>query len=202
MGLSSALFVGQPVEEELLCSLCMDVFDRPVNACKEGHTFCAACLTSAQANAPTCPQCRGELFSTPPPNRPLHNMISKLSVRCSNSGAQSGAAPAPPQKRRHSDAAASGDAPEQPTEPRQKQRRTDSGRDSPGQLRTGSAAASADPDPPARGTAGCQWTGTVEQLAEHMKACAFVRVRCGLPGCTLPTQAPSLPLPSFNSVLC
>ena len=190
MGFSSALFVSQPVEEELLCSLCMDVFDRPVNACKEGHTFCTACLTSARASASTCPQCRGELFPTPTPNRPLHNMVSKLSVRCSNSGAQSAAPEEPSQKRRHSDAAASADVPghdaEQPTEPRQKQRRTDSGRDSLGQLSTASAAVSADPQ--ARETAGCQWTGTLEQLDEHVKTCAFVRLRCGFPGCTSPTQ--------------
>lgn len=147
MGFASTLFVEQPVEEELLCSLCLEVFDRPVNACAQGHTFCTTCLTQAQASRQTCPQCRGELFSTPPPNRPLQNMISKLAVRCKNAGAFAGS---------------------EPTEPPQKQRKTD-------------AAASVDES--ARAKVGCEWTGTVEQLDEHLKMCAFILVPCGLRGC-------------------
>ncbi len=121
-------------------------------------------------------------------------MISKLPVRCSNDGAtdplqkqpQSGAAASaasvvgdlvdstePPQKQPQSGAAAAatsvvGDDGADPTEPPQKQRK----------LSTLFSA-----DLPAREKAGCQWTGTLEQLDEHLKACAFVRVRCGLPGC-------------------
>lgn len=194
MGFSSTLFIKQPVEEELLCALCLEIFDRPVNSCAEGHTFCAACLSRAQAQASdaTCPQCRGELFANAPPNRPLQNMISKLAVRCKNAGAGSDGPATPlaaspvtldvpensaeptelPAKQHQTTAAASvgaSDNDSEPTEPPLKQRKTKAG---------------ASVGTPARMEAGCGWTGTLEQLDNHLKTCTFVRIRCPLEGCS------------------
>lgn len=149
MGFPTAEYVDQPVNEDMICSLCLDVLERPLNACPEGHTFCAECLTSAQVNNDACPQCRAALLPNPPLNRPLQNMVSKLLMHCKhwNTRERDGAPPS-------------------------KQRRTSS---------TMSAALA---DTPASAQpAGCDWTGTREQLDGHLKSCAFAELKCPFFGC-------------------
>jgi len=81
MGLSTALFLTLP-DENLVCSICHDVFADPTS-CRCGHTFCAACLEQAQKRATDCPICRSkiskkDIFS----NMALWSMIGNLHIRC------------------------------------------------------------------------------------------------------------------------
>ena len=90
MGFSTEAFI-EPVDDELLCMICQDVFDAPVTACRELHTFCSGCLTDVRNSMNSrCPSCREELQATDTANRLLANMIAKKQVRCPN--ADSGAA--------------------------------------------------------------------------------------------------------------
>jgi hypothetical protein len=47
MGIECAAFID-PVDDELCCAICTDVFDAPVVACKELHTFCGECLNDVR----------------------------------------------------------------------------------------------------------------------------------------------------------
>lgn len=95
MGHDTQLFLSQPVDDNLLCGLCLDVFDKPTTACTEGHTFCAECLASIHP-PPRCPTCRSALLSPAALNRPLQNMIGNLRVCCKY---HDGGSSAPPSRR-------------------------------------------------------------------------------------------------------
>ena len=85
MGIECAAFID-PVDDELCCAICTDVFDAPVVACKELHTFCGECLYDVRKSPnPRCPSCREPLPDTCTANRPLANMIAKKQTRCPNS---------------------------------------------------------------------------------------------------------------------
>lgn len=90
MGFETNLFVQQPVDENLLCSVCHGVQEKPMVACENAHTFCVDCLVQWElhqtgANNGThvvCPDCRTAMLPNKILNRPLHKMIHALIVRC------------------------------------------------------------------------------------------------------------------------
>lgn len=88
MGFDTALFVVQPVDEDMLCHICHSVQDKPTVACKEGHTFCAGCLEGWEKRSNQCPDCRSAIPEEKVLNRPLQTIIAKLEVRCPKDGAK------------------------------------------------------------------------------------------------------------------
>ena len=91
--------VGE-VDEELVCSLCTCVLKQP-HSCQAGHTFCRECIAEWFQRSQTCPVDREPLGSleTLTRQRPLENMISRLTVRCPYHGVENGR---PAKKRRAS----------------------------------------------------------------------------------------------------
>ena len=81
MGLPRDLFL-QPVDDELICAVCMDVLDNPASACSESHMFCKACLETCVQADNRCPLDRKKLASELRLVRPVGNMIGKLAMRC------------------------------------------------------------------------------------------------------------------------
>ncbi|KAI7814650.1 hypothetical protein IRJ41_023077, partial [Triplophysa rosa] len=62
-GLSTA---GEPLSDELQCSICLDVLDNPVTTpC--GHSFCKTCLTACWEHSQVyrCPYCKGTFIQRP-----------------------------------------------------------------------------------------------------------------------------------------
>ena len=97
MGFERNRFVDQNIDEELICSICLNVFETAVTTdCV--HTFCLECVKQmVTTNKKTCPECRTNF--TPKrrrednnsiivgnyvfrPNRTANNMISKLKIKC------------------------------------------------------------------------------------------------------------------------
>lgn len=90
MGFDSNLFIHQPVNDDLVCDICYSVMEKPTCVCEEGHTFCQACCiawetrSGSNNNSASCPDCRSTM-NTKVFNRPLHNIIMSLHVRCPES---------------------------------------------------------------------------------------------------------------------
>ena len=94
MGYNTTAFIETP-DDDLLCSVCKDVFESPVNL-KCGHTFCKECLegwfaTPVCVDMPSwkrasCPTCRSQSFGQNKyyPIHSLEQIINKLHVRCKN----------------------------------------------------------------------------------------------------------------------
>ena len=80
-----SLFLCQPVDENLSCSLCLGVYDKPSTACSNGHVYCLDCLSKTKERSNACPDCRQDMLDPAPLNRPLENMISGLKLCCENS---------------------------------------------------------------------------------------------------------------------
>lgn len=79
-------------DPELLCPLCQNVWDNPVELDPCGDIFCGACLKvdrirqSKQMGANTpfrCPTCESEVQQEKQPNRVLVNVAGDVVVRCS-----------------------------------------------------------------------------------------------------------------------
>ena len=96
-GFPSNIFVTTP-QENLECSICLDVKRDPVSLCQEGHTFCRDCITRARNSASfKCPTCResipaGALYTK---NRTEKQIIEQLITKCEYATPQSSAAAAP-----------------------------------------------------------------------------------------------------------
>lgn len=86
MGIDTNRFVCS-VPDSLLCSICNDVLDQPVQCLKYQHLFCLDCITSwLQVNS-SCPLDREELLVSQ--LKPVHHVIGLLDnydVRCEFSG--------------------------------------------------------------------------------------------------------------------
>eukprot|EP00899_Mesostigma_viride_P002166 jgi/Mesvir1/11950/Mv00278-RA.1 len=83
MGFSSDAVVHQPVPKDLLCSVCLDVLERPVEGpCQ--HPACDSCLRPWLARKGTCPKCRGS-FTTKKlkaAHPSIRSLVDSLVVRC------------------------------------------------------------------------------------------------------------------------
>ncbi|XP_061920156.1 RING finger protein 151 [Entelurus aequoreus] len=86
MGYDLERFVGY-VNEGLLCCVCRDVLERPLQAPCE-HAFCSACISSWLLHHHTCPEDRQPLDvgGLKPLYRYMRNDLSRLQIRCVNAG--------------------------------------------------------------------------------------------------------------------
>ena len=76
-----------PVNENLKCSICLNVLNNPKSCRNNQHYFCFGCIGQHLENSHTCPECMEEL--TPAtlvePPRVLLNMILALRIKCNHS---------------------------------------------------------------------------------------------------------------------
>ncbi|XP_045082546.1 RING finger protein 151-like [Coregonus clupeaformis] len=86
MGYDLERFVGY-VNEGLLCCVCRDVLERPLQAPCE-HAYCAACISSWLIHHHSCPEDRLplDISTLRPLHRYMRNDLSRLQIRCVNSG--------------------------------------------------------------------------------------------------------------------
>ncbi|XP_054869783.1 TNF receptor-associated factor 6 isoform X1 [Amphiprion ocellaris] len=86
MGYDLERFVGY-VNEGLLCCVCRDVLERPLQAPCE-HAYCSACISSWLLHHHSCPEDRQPLDvgSLKPLYRYMRNDLSRLQIRCVNAG--------------------------------------------------------------------------------------------------------------------
>lgn len=82
MGYEMDRFVSE-VDEEFVCSICLSVFEDPVNGpC--GHVFCNKCITSwIPINVNSCPIDKKPLFKRElqPACLPFRRLISRLELK-------------------------------------------------------------------------------------------------------------------------
>ncbi|XP_010883029.2 RING finger protein 151 [Esox lucius] len=86
MGYDLERFVGY-VNEGLLCCVCRDVLERPLQAPCE-HAYCSGCISSWLIHHQSCPEDRLPLdvSTLRPLYRYMRNDLSRLQIRCVNSG--------------------------------------------------------------------------------------------------------------------
>ncbi|KAJ1397262.1 hypothetical protein B484DRAFT_484208, partial [Ochromonadaceae sp. CCMP2298] len=165
-----------PPEDELQCSVCLGVFNDPVQVCSEGHTYYRVCMTLSKAVKNACPVCRAPI-SREEPVRILKNMIEKLRVRCHHaacnggsncggSGSGSGSGSGTTDSSSSSSGSGSGAATVDVEAGHQDKRRK----------QNHGAALSAVP------AASCEWTGQLKDYEAHVAACPFVEVSCPFSG--------------------
>lgn len=83
MGFDTTLFLTQPVDDSLLCSICAGVFEKPRTACSNGHVYCEECLDRTKAAmGSSCPDCRGQMLDPLPPSRTVIGIIDKMKLNC------------------------------------------------------------------------------------------------------------------------
>ncbi|XP_005105312.2 E3 ubiquitin-protein ligase NRDP1 [Aplysia californica] len=82
MGVDTDRFVSQ-VNDGLLCSICRDVLEEPLQAPCE-HAFCRACIQGWLVNECTCPEDRQPLFLSDlrPLFRYMRNDLDRLQLHC------------------------------------------------------------------------------------------------------------------------
>ncbi|KAL3859817.1 hypothetical protein ACJMK2_010010 [Sinanodonta woodiana] len=74
-----------PVNDDLLCSICKDVLEEPVQAPCE-HAFCRQCIEGWLVHETTCPEDRQPLSISRlrPLFRYMRNDLARLNIRCKN----------------------------------------------------------------------------------------------------------------------
>uniref|UniRef100_A0A1A7WPI0 Ring finger protein 41, like n=2 Tax=Iconisemion striatum TaxID=60296 RepID=A0A1A7WPI0_9TELE len=84
MGYDLERFVGY-VNEGLLCCVCRDVLERPLQAPCE-HAYCSSCISSWLLHHHSCPEDRLplDLSSLRPLYRYMRNDLNRLQIRCVN----------------------------------------------------------------------------------------------------------------------
>lgn len=82
MGIDSKRFVN-PLPQDLICPICHDVFDDPVQ-CPEEHIFCRDCISKWMMKINRCPLDQKSLsfIELTPSARVLRNLIGSLELRC------------------------------------------------------------------------------------------------------------------------
>ncbi|XP_078350685.1 RING finger protein 151-like [Oculina patagonica] len=82
-GFAPELFVD-PVDQDLICGICLGVFNKPVT-CPDGHSFCQECITRVQVNDSRCPADRSPLSGTFIRILAVEGMIGRKIMRCPSS---------------------------------------------------------------------------------------------------------------------
>ncbi|KAK2708721.1 hypothetical protein QYM36_014355 [Artemia franciscana] len=85
MGIDVARFSGD-IDEDLLCPICSNVLEDPLQAPTCEHAFCNSCITEWLTRNQTCPIDRRYLTidALKPVPRILRNLLSRLSLMCDN----------------------------------------------------------------------------------------------------------------------
>ncbi|GAA5914268.1 hypothetical protein JCM6882_003674 [Rhodosporidiobolus microsporus] len=82
MGIDTARFVVQPVPDYLICIVCFDALQDPVECCSEAHVICSSCYYDLwAAQLAKCPTCREQIQQTRPA-KTLQRIIEGLETRC------------------------------------------------------------------------------------------------------------------------
>ena len=164
------------VDEELICCICHEVLLMPM-VCREGHTFCEACIESWLERNNTCPMDRKNLEKTDlTPVRIVANMIDKMEVRCPNhaaglGGGASGSGSSSGSSSGRGGGGSGGGGGGSAAPPEAKKRKQTRGKEK----------ANAKTVPP---EGGCAWTGTVASRLAHLRdECAFTETECNFGSC-------------------
>ncbi|EDW57934.1 E3 ubiquitin-protein ligase NRDP1 isoform X1 [Drosophila virilis] len=83
MGYDLALIVGH-VDEELLCPICADVLEEPMQSSSCEHAFCRYCIEKWMQEKQICPVDRSDLMPIHlvPVSRLMRNMLGRLKIKC------------------------------------------------------------------------------------------------------------------------
>lgn len=83
MGFDLTCIIGH-VDEELICPICTEVLEDPVQSCSCEHAYCRACIDKWIVQKQICPVDRSELLSSQlvPASRLMRNMLSRLKIKC------------------------------------------------------------------------------------------------------------------------
>ena len=86
MGYDLTRFVGDEVDEELVCPICSGVLDDPVQAPLCEHAFCSGCISEWIRRQATCPVDRNaiSIAQLKPVPRILKNLLARLEISCDN----------------------------------------------------------------------------------------------------------------------
>ena len=73
-----------PPPHELICAICNDVLQDPVQVPACEHVFCRSCLTTWLAKTPTCPSDNEGLNGAEPQPAPriIRTLLENLTIRC------------------------------------------------------------------------------------------------------------------------
>ncbi|XP_014760436.2 E3 ubiquitin-protein ligase NRDP1 isoform X2 [Drosophila ananassae] len=84
MGFDLPYIVGH-VDEELICPICADILEDPVQSCGCEHAYCRACIDKWMQQKQICPVDRSDLLPghLVPVSRLMRNMLSRLKIKCS-----------------------------------------------------------------------------------------------------------------------
>ncbi|KAK4302261.1 hypothetical protein Pmani_025637 [Petrolisthes manimaculis] len=85
MGFDLTRFQGE-VDEELLCPICSEVLEDPLQAPSCEHAFCSGCINEWLSRQQTCPVDRQPITSSQLKSVPriLRSLLSKLYISCDN----------------------------------------------------------------------------------------------------------------------
>ncbi|XP_016989602.2 E3 ubiquitin-protein ligase NRDP1 [Drosophila rhopaloa] len=83
MGFDLNSIVGH-VDEELICPICADVLEEPVQSSGCEHAYCRACIDKWMLQKQICPVDRSALLAAHlvPVSRLMRNMLSRLKIKC------------------------------------------------------------------------------------------------------------------------
>lgn len=71
------------IYDTLNCSVCLDIFEKPIRQCIKGHSFCTKCIDPQ--NIKLCPECRSQISETR--NYKLEELIESIALPCENKDA-------------------------------------------------------------------------------------------------------------------
>ncbi|KAH8418840.1 hypothetical protein KR222_002068 [Zaprionus bogoriensis] len=83
MGYDLALIIGH-VDEELICPICADVLEDPMQSSTCEHAFCRFCIEKWMQEKQICPVDRSDLLPIHlvPASRLMRNMLGRLRIKC------------------------------------------------------------------------------------------------------------------------
>ena len=170
------------VGDHLECSICTNVFNDPVQACTNGHTFCRGCLQVAMESKNQCPTCSVELTSISS-NRVVKTLIENARVYCftrlQSLEAANNSTSSPSNGSTDADADdddIDGDAAAAAASSGSKRKSSRSSSSSSSSSSSGTAVAK-------RAKSDlCMWTGKLDDAKQHFTECVYAGVLCAF-GC-------------------
>ncbi|SPP82321.1 E3 ubiquitin-protein ligase NRDP1 [Drosophila guanche] len=83
MGFDINYIIGN-VDEELICPICTDVLEEPLQSLHCEHAFCKDCIEQWMKQKTLCPVDRSELLPShlAPASRLMRNMLGRLKIKC------------------------------------------------------------------------------------------------------------------------